>query len=43
VVTMIPKKESFNSKNPAEHIPISLFSCIRKLAERIVKNRLYFY
>ena len=37
---MIPKKE-FNSTNPAEYRPISLLSCIGKLAERIIKNRLY--
>jgi hypothetical protein len=42
VVTMIPKKES-NSNNPTEYRPISLLSCIGKLAERIVKNRLYFF
>ena len=40
IVTMIPKKES-NSTNPAEYRPISLLSCIGKLAERIIKNRLY--
>ena len=40
VVTMIPKKES-NSSNPSEYRPISLLSCIGKLAERIIKNRLY--
>jgi hypothetical protein len=39
---MIPKKES-NSNNPTEYRPISLLSCIGKLAERIVKNRLYFF
>jgi hypothetical protein len=37
---MIPKKES-NSTNPAEYRPISLQSFIGKLAERIIKNRLY--
>jgi hypothetical protein len=42
VVTMIPKKES-NSNNPTEYRPISLLSCIGKLAERIIKNRLYFF
>ena len=42
VVTMIPKKES-NSNNPTEYRPISLLSCIGKLAERIIKNRLYSY
>ena len=40
VVTMIPKKES-NSSNPTDYRPISLLSCIGKLAERIIKNRLY--
>ena len=39
---MIPKKES-NSNNPTEYRPISLLSCIGKLAERIIKNRLYFF
>jgi len=39
---MIPKKES-NSNNPTEYRPISLLSCIGKLAERIIKNRLYSY
>jgi hypothetical protein len=39
---MIPKKES-NSTNPAEYRPISLLSCIGKLAERIIKNRLYVF
>jgi hypothetical protein len=42
VVTMIPKKES-NSSNPTEYRPISLLICIGKLAERILKNRLYFF
>ena len=40
VITMIPKKES-NSSNYADYRPISLLSCIGKLAERIIKNRLY--
>ena len=42
VVTMIPKKES-NSNNLTEYRPISLLSCIGKLAERIIKNRLYVF
>ena len=42
VITMIPKKES-NSSNHADYRPISLLSCIGKLAERIIKNRLYRY
>ena len=42
VITMIPKKET-NSNNPTEYRPISLLSCIGKLAEWIIKNRLYSY
>ena len=37
---MIPKKES-GSSDPSDYRPISLLSCIGKLAERIIKNRLY--
>ena len=37
---MIPKKES-NLSNPTDYRPINLLSCIGKLAERIIKNRLY--
>ena len=37
---MIPKKQ-VKSKNPADYRPISLTSCLGKLAERLVKNRLY--
>ena len=42
VITMIPKKE-LNSSNYVDYRPISLLSCICKLAERIIKNRLYSY
>ena len=40
IITMIPKKEA-NSSDPADYRPISLLSCIGKLAERVIKNRLY--
>ena len=40
VITMIPKKES-NSNSPGDYRPISLISCLGKLVERIVRNRLY--
>jgi hypothetical protein len=36
---MIPKKEGFSSY-PAKYRPISLTSCIGKLVERVIKNRL---
>ena len=39
-ITMIPKKEN-KSSSPANYRPISLTSCVGKLAERVVKNRLY--
>ena len=39
-ITMIPKKEN-KSSSPADYRPISLTSCVGKLAERIIKNRLY--
>ena len=39
-ITMIPKKEKM-STSPLDYRPISLLSCIGKLAERVVKNRLY--
>jgi hypothetical protein len=42
IITMIPKKE-LNSNNHTEYRPISLLSCIGKLAERLIKNRLYTY
>ncbi len=41
-ITMIPKKESF-SNSPADYRPISLTSCVGKLTERVVKERLYKY
>ena len=37
---MIPKKEN-KSSLPADYRPISLTSCIGKVVERVVKNRLY--
>ena len=40
VITMIPKKD-IQSNNYADYRPISLLSCVGKLAERVVKNRLY--
>ena len=41
-ITMIPKKEN-KSSSPADYRPISLTSCVGKLAERIIKNRLYLF
>ena len=41
-ITMIPKKES-NSNYPTDYRPISLLSCIGKLVERLIRNRLYFF
>ena len=40
VITMIPKKD-IKSSNYADYRPISLLSCVGKLAERVIKNRLY--
>ena len=40
VITMIPKKD-IKSKNYADYRPISLLSCVGKVTERVVKNRLY--
>jgi len=40
VITMIPKKD-IKSTNHADYRPISLLSCVGKVAERVVKNRLY--
>ena len=40
LITMIPKKET-KSSLPADYRPISLTSCIGKVVERVVKNRLY--
>jgi hypothetical protein len=37
---MIPKKIS-GSSNPDDYRGISLLSCVGKLAERVVRNRLY--
>ena len=37
---MIPKK-THRSKDPSEYRPISLLSCLGKVAERLVKIRLY--
>ena len=42
LITLIPKKD-YKSDNPLEYRPISLLSCVGKIAERIVKNRLYYY
>ena len=42
VITMIPKKEH-KSANPSDYRPISLTSCLGKLTERIIRNRLYSY
>ena len=39
-ITMIPKKIS-GSSNPDDYRGISLLSCVGKLAERVVRNRLY--
>jgi hypothetical protein len=38
-ISMIPKKEGYSS-DPNKYRPISLTSCIGKLAERIIKKRL---
>ena len=37
---MIPKK-GYKSKDPADYRPISITSCLGKLAERLIRNRLY--
>ena len=39
-MTMIPKK-GYKSKDPADYRPISITSCLGKLAERLIRNRLY--
>lgn len=39
IITMIPKKQ-VNSKNPKDYRPISLTSCLAKLCERIIANRI---
>ena len=39
-ITMIPKKDGM-SKDPEKYRPISLTSCLGKLAERLIKKRLY--
>ena len=39
-ITMIPKKEN-KSNVPSDYRPISLTSCVGKLAERVIKARLY--
>ena len=41
-VTMIPKK-TIKSKNPSDYRPISLLSCLSKLTEKLVRNRLYHF
>ena len=40
VITMIPKKDIKSTKH-ADYRPTSLLSCVGKMAERVVKNRLY--
>jgi hypothetical protein len=42
VITMIPKKDGM-SNDPCQYRPISLTSCICKLAERMIKSRLYHF
>jgi hypothetical protein len=39
VITMIPKKTA-NSTDPSDYRGISLLSCLGKLAERVIRNRL---
>ncbi len=39
VISTIPKKTS-GSKNPKEYRPISVTSCLGKLAERMLRTRL---
>lgn len=39
-IIMIPKK-SLRSHDPNDYRPISLTSCLGKLAERLIKQRLY--
>ena len=39
-ITMIPKKD-VKTSDPSEYRPISLTSCLGKLAERLIKSRLY--
>jgi hypothetical protein len=41
-VTMIPKKVA-KSNNPKDYRPISVTSCLGKLAERPLRTRLYDY
>ena len=38
-ITMIPKK--IKTSNPGDYRPISLISCLGKIAERLIRNRLY--
>ena len=40
-ITMIPKKKI--SKDPSKYRPISVTSCLGKILERIIRNRLYKY
>lgn len=40
IITMIPKKDH-KSSDPSDYRPISLTSCVGKLAERLIKSRLY--
>jgi hypothetical protein len=39
VISMIPKKNK-NSSNPIEYRPISMTSCIAKLAERLILSKM---
>jgi hypothetical protein len=39
MISMIPKKQN-NSSNPKDYRPISLTSCIAKLAERLILSRI---
>ena len=40
IINMIPKLESYTD-NYLEYRPINLLSCLSKVAERVIKNRLY--
>ncbi len=40
IITMIPKKDH-KSSDSSDYRPISLTSCVGKLAERLIKSRLY--
>ena len=36
-------KKEVNSSNHSDYRPISLLSCIGKVAERLIRNRLYYF